>query len=62
MKRKEHLDDMDMEVKFKFDNLFINGTYRIEVIFEVIIQSLFRIVRNKAVSGKPIISIIMMKL
>ena len=34
MKRKEHLDDMDMEVKFKFDNLFINGTYRIEVLFE----------------------------
>ena len=34
MKRKEHLDDMDMEVKFKFDNLFINGTYRIEVILK----------------------------
>jgi len=37
MKRKEHLDDMDMEVKFKFDNLFINGTYRIETMGVVII-------------------------
>merc|ERR1712029_883446 len=30
MKRKELLNDLDMKVTFKFDKIFINGTYRVE--------------------------------
>jgi len=30
MKRKEHLEDLNMDVTFKFDQIYLNGTYRVE--------------------------------
>ena len=31
MKRAEELDNLNMDITFNFDRLFINGTYRVEV-------------------------------
>ena len=35
MKRKEDLDNLDIDIGFHFDQLFINGTYRVEVKFPI---------------------------
>ena len=31
MKRKDKLEDLNMDVTMRFDQIFINGTYRVEV-------------------------------
>ena len=38
MKRKEDLGNLDIDIGFHFDQLFINGTYRVEVKFPIFLR------------------------